>query len=408
MEENMDNRTSRSGRRIVLIAALILGLAILACGRGRGQEPGTPESTEAVEETNAPESTEEEDVGPVESSGGCMDDMTFIADVTVPDGTVFGPNEPFTKTWQLQNAGSCDWSGYQIVFLDGEPMGTMAQDIPDMPAGEVFDLSIEMTAPGGAGDYTGRWQVVSPEGYSLGTVTCVITVEGAAAEESGEEPEGEPETSLPELVMSDSFFDPWPLEAGQPFTVGFTIYNFSEASAGAFSVFLDFADDTGLENCAWDIGGMGPGEEVQVSCNRPAAPPAGTYSATLMIDTENEVDEGPYEGNNTIPVTLTVEGGEESASMPNPASNLTITGWGMNTSTISWDDNSDNEDGFYIRDRDLGRIGEVGANVTSFVIDFAALGIDNCQVLHVRVRAHNAAGGVDSETLEVPGTAGCQ
>jgi len=401
----MTKRSVHPRLRILLTVVLILALAIMACGRGRGQEPDGPEDTEEeTEETEGTEATEEEDVPPVESSGGCMDDMALIADVSVPDGTVFGPNEPFIKTWRLQNTGTCDWSGYQIVFLDGEPMGTIEQDIPDMPAGEVFDLSIEMTAPGGAGDYTGRWQVISPEGYSLGTVTCVITV--AEGGEAGEGPEGEPETSLPELVMSESFIDPWPMEAGQPFTIGFTIFNFSEADAGAFSVFLDFDDVTGLENCAWDIGGLAAGQETTVDCDRPAAPPAGTYSAMLYIDTENEVDEGEYESNNDQAITLTVGGGA-SASIPNPAGSVRIAGWGMNTTTIAWDDNSDNEDGFYIRERDLGRIGEVGPDVTSFTIDYDALGIDPCQTLRIRVRAHNAAGGEDSETLELTGGGAC-
>lgn len=188
----------------IVLAVVMLAASGLACGQGRAGAP----TLEVVVATATPEAGDVEVVAtaqpqatalPVEPTstpvpGGCADGMQFVADVSVPDGTVFAPNEPFIKTWRLRNSGSCFWSGYHIVFVDGEPMGTLDQSIPDMPAGEEFDLSIEMTAPGGAGDYTGRWQVQSPEEAILGTVTCVIVVQGEEppAEEPTEDPGVEP------------------------------------------------------------------------------------------------------------------------------------------------------------------------------------------------------------------------
>ena len=61
--------------------------------------------------------------------------MHFVADVTVPDGTAFGPHEHFIKTWRIRNSGSCDWTDYHVVFDNGEPLGTLDQPIPDTPAG---------------------------------------------------------------------------------------------------------------------------------------------------------------------------------------------------------------------------------------------------------------------------------
>jgi hypothetical protein len=205
------------------IAMLVLIIASLACGR-RGEEP-TPTPTVTL----AP-GGEVEPGGEVQpalpaapptstpSPGGCADGMEFLADVTVPDGTIFGPNEPFIKTWRVRNAGSCNWVGYRVVFADGEPMGTMDQPIADTPAGEELEISVEMTAPGGAGDYTGRWQVQSPGGAVLGTLTCVITVEGGGplpeeseeSEEPTEEPEGSDEGPLASpLVPSDLVLVDW-------------------------------------------------------------------------------------------------------------------------------------------------------------------------------------------------------
>ena len=52
------------------------------------------------------------------------DKAQFIADVTVPDGTVFAPGATFTKTWRLKNVGTCAWNtSYQLVFFSGRANG---------------------------------------------------------------------------------------------------------------------------------------------------------------------------------------------------------------------------------------------------------------------------------------------
>ena len=44
----------------------------------------------------------------------------FVADVTVPDDTVFNPGDDFDKTWRIQNTGTCSWDdGYNLVFVSG-------------------------------------------------------------------------------------------------------------------------------------------------------------------------------------------------------------------------------------------------------------------------------------------------
>jgi len=179
----------------IVLAVMMLVASSLACGRDSAgeqtpvvvvatatSEAGGAGATAQPQATVQPQATLlPSDPTSTPVPGGCADGMQFVADVTVPDGTIFGINTPFIKTWRLRNSGSCFWSGYHIAFADGEPMGTLDQPIPDMPAGEEFDISIEMTAPGGAGNYTGRWRVQSPDGAVLGTVTCVIQVVGDEA-----------------------------------------------------------------------------------------------------------------------------------------------------------------------------------------------------------------------------------
>jgi hypothetical protein len=174
-----------------VLAFLFLLIIILACRRNEQIAPAEPDApTDPVAQTTAP------DV--FESSDG-EDGMTFITDVSIPDGFVVDENETFIKTWRIQNSGTRDWYSYLIAFESGEPMGTMEQVIPDTPAGETLDISIEMTAPGGPGSYSGRWEVQSPEGVSLGGLTCVITVSsgGDSKEEDSGEPEGGGDISAP-------------------------------------------------------------------------------------------------------------------------------------------------------------------------------------------------------------------
>ncbi len=177
---------SNKSRGTRIFPILILLIIILACGRNEQTEPAEPVApTDQPAQTTAPAALE---------SGGCEDGMVFTADVSIPDGFAVNANESFIKTWRIQNSGKCDWSGYVVAFESGEPMGAMEQMIPDTPAGETLDISVEMTAPGGSGDYSGRWEVRSPQGVSLGGLTCVITV---PSEESSEESEGNGDIGVP-------------------------------------------------------------------------------------------------------------------------------------------------------------------------------------------------------------------
>lgn len=35
------------------------------------------------------------------------DQMSFVADVTVPDYSIMTPGQSFTKTWRVKNVGNC-------------------------------------------------------------------------------------------------------------------------------------------------------------------------------------------------------------------------------------------------------------------------------------------------------------
>ena len=99
------------------------------------------------------------------------DAAQFVADVTVPDGTVFAPGATFKKTWRLKNIGTCTWTtAYSLVYASGEKMGTVtAVVLPSSVApGQTVDVSVDMTAPASAAKYRGNWQLANASGVKFG------------------------------------------------------------------------------------------------------------------------------------------------------------------------------------------------------------------------------------------------
>ncbi|MDJ0755688.1 MAG: NBR1-Ig-like domain-containing protein [Ardenticatenaceae bacterium] len=99
------------------------------------------------------------------SEFGCAYRTRFVADVTVPDDTVFEPGETFEKIWRISNAGSCEWgSGAAWVFVSGDQMGAPA-GVTISPAvrGEEVNVAVPFVAPDEPGVYESRW-ALKPEG----------------------------------------------------------------------------------------------------------------------------------------------------------------------------------------------------------------------------------------------------
>lgn len=98
--------------------------------------------------------------------------VAFIKDVTIPDGTQLSTGEVFTKTWRLQNRGTCTWTpDYMLVYTSGDPMGsTMAVRLPgNVSPGQSVDVSVTLTAPASSGHYIGYWMLRNPSGVLFGS-----------------------------------------------------------------------------------------------------------------------------------------------------------------------------------------------------------------------------------------------
>ncbi len=98
------------------------------------------------------------------------DQAEFVEHVTIPPNTVLGKNDDFTKTWRVQNTGSCTWTtDYALEFVAGDSM-----DAPlFVPLGkavapdEMVDLTLFFTTPNTEDTYVGYWALVNEQGTRI-------------------------------------------------------------------------------------------------------------------------------------------------------------------------------------------------------------------------------------------------
>lgn len=98
-------------------------------------------------------------------------EFTFIADVSIPDGTIIVGGETFTKTWRIQNSGKEPWTTeFSFVFVNGDRMDGFPVELAEeiLPGGSV-DVSIVMIGPPEAGFYTGFWMMSTEEDVVFGS-----------------------------------------------------------------------------------------------------------------------------------------------------------------------------------------------------------------------------------------------
>jgi hypothetical protein len=91
----------------------------------------------------------------------CTLDAAFVADVTVPDGTVVMPSQAVNKVWRLRNTGTCTWDNTTVLrFVGGFQLGAPTEiGFPATPPGGTADIAAPMSAPNDFGQFRGIWQL---------------------------------------------------------------------------------------------------------------------------------------------------------------------------------------------------------------------------------------------------------
>jgi hypothetical protein len=202
-----ENEVQLMKRGLLLVSISLLALLVSACGLSEADVQSTvtaaqgyaistvhaqyteialltpsatntlpPTSTPAVTATLAATATTA--AGGGGTTSGC-DAMTFVADVTVADGEEVTAGTAFTKTWQVSNSGTCDWStAYQVLYSSGDQMGGPSSTplAAAVTVGATGNVSVSLVAPSTAGSYTGYWALANAAGQAFGYLSVVITV----------------------------------------------------------------------------------------------------------------------------------------------------------------------------------------------------------------------------------------
>ncbi len=146
-------------------------LTLLATGLQSTSTPSPPAIVTASPPVVTPTAPAGITETPSPTQGEC-DQAAFEKDVTYPDNSVLSPGEEFTKTWRLQNSGTCSWNpDYDVVFDRGDSLGgpaSAALTQGTVAPGETVDVSVGLKAPDEPGTYQGYWKLRNPAGQIFG------------------------------------------------------------------------------------------------------------------------------------------------------------------------------------------------------------------------------------------------
>ncbi len=98
------------------------------------------------------------------NTGGCTYRATYVADVSIPDGTTLIAGSSFTKIWRVRNTGTCVWgNGYPmhtLTYVGGSLLGapTSVEMNAIVHPGYEIDMVVPMVAPSVAGHYRSQWK----------------------------------------------------------------------------------------------------------------------------------------------------------------------------------------------------------------------------------------------------------
>lgn len=158
-------------------AVLLFGsLIVLLCGCSRSRFKGVEVESVYIPPTLVATVANTPTVNPIVPLptspiyNDCTSYLTYLDDVTVPDGTTFVPGDEIVKTWSVRNDGECTWnSNFSLRFIDGNVMeANIRQQLPELAPGEEGEVTVIFTAPQNQGSYYSGWQAYDAQGEPFG------------------------------------------------------------------------------------------------------------------------------------------------------------------------------------------------------------------------------------------------
>lgn len=125
----------------------------------------------------------------------CVYNSEFLENVTIPDGSIVVPGEPFTKIWRVRNSGTCAWDAtFVLARIEGDSILVDSPEadsvrLPVTQPGEEVEVSAELIllpeTPLDSQE-TARFQMRTPQGELFGAQAFVLIRAGESASEGGE------------------------------------------------------------------------------------------------------------------------------------------------------------------------------------------------------------------------------
>jgi hypothetical protein len=173
--------TKQFSPRQICILAILLLFSLQACAPASTATPFRPptiqppliEPSLIIQPTKQVviiQSTLPPTIIPTTNPKDCVNDLSFINDVTIPDNTFVTYGSNIDKQWLVQNSGTCNWdSSYRLRHLGGAVLGS-AEEAMLYPAraGTQATIQILFTAPFTGGVYESAWQAYDPNGSPFG------------------------------------------------------------------------------------------------------------------------------------------------------------------------------------------------------------------------------------------------
>lgn len=108
----------------------------------------------------------------------CTNNLKFVSDITIPDGTQVSTGEALEKKWEVENNGTCSWiAGYTLKLTAGGSLGANPEQalVPAL-AGSKATIQMNFLAPTTQGSFKSAWQAYGLDGKPFGD-TIYIQIE---------------------------------------------------------------------------------------------------------------------------------------------------------------------------------------------------------------------------------------
>ena len=104
------------------------------------------------------------------SNPPCVDNLRYLEDQTIPDGSMVSTGEMLDKRWLVENNGSCNWGkDHRLKLISGFDLGAATeQALFPARSGTQAAIRIVFTAPAEPGVYRSAWQASNPAGQLFG------------------------------------------------------------------------------------------------------------------------------------------------------------------------------------------------------------------------------------------------